>query len=139
MKYVATPDQFIEAENWRVRCYAMVETAAALKEVEAIAQLPALDGLLIGPYDLSLSCGRGEYLADGQGHEDFARIAAAARAAGKPWGMVVNSVIDRAFARSQGAELLVITDDVTALREGLASAFQKAIDEQSDSLDRAVS
>jgi 2-keto-3-deoxy-L-rhamnonate aldolase RhmA len=139
VKYVATPDQFVETENRRVRCYAMVETAAALKDVEAIAKLPALDGLLIGPYDLSLSCGRGEYLADGRGHEDFARIAAAARAANKPWGMVAGSALDRAFARSQGAELLVVTDDVTALREGLASAFQKASDEQSDPLDRVVS
>jgi len=117
----------------------MVETAAALEDVEAISQLSTLDGLLVGPYDLSLSCGRGEYLADGRGHDDVARIAAAARNAGKPWGMVVNSALDRAFARSQGAELLVITDDVTALREGLAGAFQKAIDEIAEPVSHAVS
>jgi 2-keto-3-deoxy-L-rhamnonate aldolase RhmA len=138
VKYVATPEHFVEAENRRARCYAMIETAAALEHVEAIAHLATLDGLLIGPYDLSLSCGRGEYLADGRGHEDVARIAQAARAAGKPWGMVVNSALDRAYARSQGAELLVITDDISALREGLAAAFQNAIDEQAAPLDRAV-
>ena len=136
VKYVATPEHFIETENRRARCYAMIETAAALEDVEEIARLATLDGLLIGPYDLSLSCGRGEYLADGRGHEDFARIAEAARAAGKPWGMVVNSALDRAFARSQGAELLVITDDISALREGLSAAFQNAVDEQAAPLER---
>lgn len=38
-------------------CIAMIETEAALAQVEAIAATPGLDGLLVGPVDLALSLG----------------------------------------------------------------------------------
>jgi len=37
---------------------AMIESRQGLEEVEAIAATPGLDGLLVGPYDLSASLGR---------------------------------------------------------------------------------
>ena len=42
----------------------MIETAGALRDVEEILALPAVDGLFMGPYDLSLSRGRGPYTAN---------------------------------------------------------------------------
>jgi 4-hydroxy-2-oxoheptanedioate aldolase len=37
----------------------MIETAAALADLEAIAATPGLDGLLVGPVDLALALGYG--------------------------------------------------------------------------------
>lgn len=40
-------------------CLAMIETAAGLDSIEAIAAIPGLDGVFIGPVDLSLDLGLG--------------------------------------------------------------------------------
>ncbi|KAJ1635926.1 Pyruvate/Phosphoenolpyruvate kinase-like domain-containing protein [Pavlovales sp. CCMP2436] len=53
-----SPNYFQEA-NGLVMCWAMIETAAALKNVKEIAAVEGIDGLFIGPNDLSLSLGVG--------------------------------------------------------------------------------
>ena len=116
--YQPAPPHFVEAENRRVKCWAMIETVAALESVEEIAGLNTVDGLFIGPNDLSLARGRGEYGADGRDHDDIARVADAARAAGKPWAMPIATLQDADFACQHGIAFMVVTDDLTALRDG---------------------
>lgn len=102
----------------------MIETATALGDVEEIAALETVDGLFIGPNDLSLARGRGEYNADGRDHEDIARIARAAAAQGKPWAMPIASREDRDFAGGLGISFMAITDERTALRDGLEATLR---------------
>ncbi|WP_050996885.1 HpcH/HpaI aldolase family protein [Sinorhizobium fredii] len=124
VNYMPAPRHFVEAENRRTKCWVMIETAQALEEVEKIAALEAVDGLFIGPNDLSLARGRGEYLADGSDHDDIRRIARAAQAHDKPWAMPVLSKLDRDLARSLNIAFMATTDDLTALRDGLAVGLQ---------------
>lgn len=49
------PDYLAHADE--ILALAMIETAQALENVEEIAATPGLDGLYIGPYDLSISLG----------------------------------------------------------------------------------
>jgi 2-dehydro-3-deoxyglucarate aldolase len=123
--YLPAPQHFVEAENQRVKCWAMIETVTALAEVGEIAALATVDGLFIGPNDLSLARGRGEYTADGRDHEDIARIAEAAALNGKPWAMPVASREDKDFAVQRGISFIAISDDLTALREGLEMAVRR--------------
>ncbi len=50
------PNYFEEA-NQQIVVFAMIETAAALENIEAIAQVPGLDGIYLGPFDLTASLG----------------------------------------------------------------------------------
>lgn len=43
-------------------CLAMIETAEAMNNLDAIAAVPGLDGLFVGPVDLALSLGLGAQL-----------------------------------------------------------------------------
>jgi 2-dehydro-3-deoxyglucarate aldolase len=124
VRYLPAPQHFVEAENRRVSCWAMIETATALEDVEGVAALETVDGLFIGPNDLSLARGRGEYNADGRDHEDIARIARAAAAQGKPWAMPIASREDRDFACGLGISFMAITDERTALRDGLEATLR---------------
>jgi 2-dehydro-3-deoxyglucarate aldolase/4-hydroxy-2-oxoheptanedioate aldolase len=124
VRYLPAPQHFVEAENRRVSCWAMIETATALEDVEEIAALDTVDGLFIGPNDLSLARGRGEYKADGRDHEDIARIATAAAARGKPWAMPIASRQDRDFACGLNISFMAITDERTALRDGLEATLR---------------
>ena len=80
-------DAFAAAEEAVV--FAMIETADGLERCEAIAAVPGLDGLFIGPGDLGLALGLGV----GQDRTEpelvaaFTRVLAACRSAGKHAGM----------------------------------------------------
>jgi 4-hydroxy-2-oxoheptanedioate aldolase len=77
-------DAYIKRANDDVLCLVMVETVTALECVEAIAAAPEIDGLYIGPSDLSLDMGVS--LSDWQNNDRHLaavqRIFAAAKANG---------------------------------------------------------
>jgi len=52
---------YFDDENRRTACYPMVETAAALRDLAEILKSPLVDGIFVGPSDLSLTRGRGRY------------------------------------------------------------------------------
>jgi 4-hydroxy-2-oxoheptanedioate aldolase len=69
-----------KAMNAATTCAVMVESADALDSVEAIAAVPGVDCLFIGPYDLALTLGTTvDALLDDDSHDAaLTRIAAAA-------------------------------------------------------------
>jgi 4-hydroxy-2-oxoheptanedioate aldolase len=113
---------FVSAENQRIACFPMIETVGALNDATAIAQLSTVDGLFIGPSDLSLARGRGLFQASESDFEDFSVVVAAAKAAGKRWGMPATRPDTIAYATGQSASLIVIADDLSALQQGLLRA-----------------
>lgn len=120
---VVKPDYY-ERENAVTRCYPMVESAAALKDIEAIIALPTVDGLFMGPSDLSLDSGRGAYRNTDADKADLRRVAAAAKAAGKPWIMPAWTKAERVFATELGAGYLVVADEYGSLILGLAESIR---------------
>jgi 4-hydroxy-2-oxoheptanedioate aldolase len=62
-------------------CLAMIETAAGLESIDRIAATPGLDGVFIGPADLSLDLGLGlpDFTDLSQLRDPIERIVAAAR------------------------------------------------------------
>ncbi|MCZ6873907.1 MAG: aldolase/citrate lyase family protein [bacterium] len=75
---------YIKRANDDVICLVMVETVQALENVEAIAKAPEIDGLYIGPSDLSLDMeiGLTEWPDDQRHIDAVERIFAAAKANG---------------------------------------------------------
>lgn len=108
-------------ENKRTKCYAMIETAESLHDVEKIIALDTVDGLFPGPSDLALACGRGAYAFNDADRKDLTRIARAAREAGKTWIMPAWTPAEREFAREEGAELLVVATQNMVLRNAIQS------------------
>jgi 4-hydroxy-2-oxoheptanedioate aldolase len=78
-------DAYVKRANEDVICLVMVETAKALENVEEIAKAPEIDGLYIGPSDLSLDMGVNinSWHNDERHLAAVQRIFAAARANGK--------------------------------------------------------
>lgn len=123
--YGDTPADFVGQENRRTAVYVMIETPGALREVREIAALDTVDGLLMGPYDLSLTRGRGQYAATSADEADARTIGAAAKEAGKLLGMGVGDDASAKLAGELGASIITIADDFTALHEGLAARFTR--------------
>lgn len=124
MSYGDTPTGFFDAENKRTICWPMIETPGALADVAAIAALDTVDGVFIGPADLSMRRGRGPYAESAADFADMTRIAKAAQAAGKGWALPAPSPKAYAFAVENGACFVTVSDDLTALRQGLAQGLR---------------
>lgn len=121
--YSPVDDDFIARENRRTLCIPMIETQGAYNEVDAIAELPTVDGLFIGPSDLSLARGRGAYRRTKEDFADLNRIAAAALSASKGFMLPAPSVEVFEFALKNGAQMVTICDDLSALMNGLKTDF----------------
>ena len=74
------PETEPEALNAATTCAVMIESADALDQVEAIAAVPGVSCLFVGPYDLALTLGTtvGALLDDDAAGSPLARITAAA-------------------------------------------------------------
>ena len=118
MNYGAVAPDFYQQENRRTLCLPMIETPGALADAAAIAALDTVDGLFVGPSDLSMTRGRGAFRATEKDLADLARIADAAGASGKIWALPAPGAKVFDFARRRGAALVTVADDLTALRGG---------------------
>ena len=119
LNYQDTPSTFVIDENRRTKCFVMIETPGSFEQVAQIAELPTVDGLFMGPYDLSLTRGRGQYQASEADKKDAEIIANSAAMKSKLLGMPAFSKDDLVFARNHSAYVITIADDVSMLVEGL--------------------
>src|SRR5205085_7016220 len=87
-------------------CFVMVETRDGLERVEEIAATPGLDGIYIGPSDLSLALGLTPRVGGPQLEEAIARVREAAHAHGLIAGMHCSGGADARNRAAEGFELV---------------------------------
>lgn len=122
VNYGAVPEGFFSNENKAVACLPMIESAAALQAVEEIIALPTVDGVFVGPTDLSLSRGRPDYRFNEQDQADIARIAQAAYHSGKPWIMPAWTAPERQFSLQHDVAWMVVMHEQGVAASGMKSA-----------------
>jgi 2-dehydro-3-deoxyglucarate aldolase/4-hydroxy-2-oxoheptanedioate aldolase len=118
--YGGDAKDFVARENRRTLCLPMVETPGALDDAGAIARLATVDGLFLGPSDLSLTRGRGLLKLDAADFRDAKRVVDAAKGAGKLFTLSGASDKSRRFAVRHGAAFIGAYDELSAMVEGFA-------------------
>ncbi|MFQ3536127.1 MAG: aldolase/citrate lyase family protein [Aggregatilineales bacterium] len=121
-------EDYAQSANSQVITFAMIETLQGLANVEEIAATPDLDGLYIGPADLSLALGLPPSTepSDPKFFEAVDRILAAGQASGK---IVCLHARTPEYARqmlSKGFRFLTLGND-TNLLSSAARAMVKAL------------
>lgn len=123
MRYDGPGAEFIDSENKTRLCYIMIETQGAFAEVSAIAALPCVDGLFVGPGDLSLSRGRGLFRDSAEDIADLEAIAQAAKGARKVFAAAGPTPRYARHATKLGAAFVASGDELTAMMIGFKSLF----------------
>lgn len=95
------------------------ETAEALAEIEAITALPGVDGIFIGPFDLSISLGIPGEFENPAFRAALERILAACRRTGKPCLIFAGDGTAATHRFSQGFDAVAIGQDATLLISGV--------------------
>lgn len=102
----------------------MIESAAGLAEAEAIAATPGIDALLVGTNDLAASLGHFGAPEHPEVLDAFARIAAAAQAHGKAFGVIgLPPALLRSHAMALEARFVVVANDVNLLLDAGTAAL----------------
>ena len=109
-------------------CLAMIETAEALGNAEAIAATPGLDGIYIGPSDLALTLGLAPTLV--LEHPPVLDAIERIRAVGAEHGIAVGlhclDAADAARHAGRGFAMVTAASDLLLLRTGIAGALATA-------------
>ena len=129
--------EYIRAANENTFICVQIEDPAALKHIRAMAKVDGVDVIFLGPGDFSILAG-----VPGQfGHPSIKNaiheIAAAAKEAGKHWGMPVNSPEEANRLLELGARFLYCGADILMLRAAFEE-MQKQFARVGFSFDRPV-
>jgi 4-hydroxy-2-oxoheptanedioate aldolase len=104
----------------------MVESSGAMADLEATLALDGVNGIYVGPRDLSLSLGCELNPNDPVLRPAFEQIWAACAAAGKPVGVhAADGAIARLY-RENGCRLVTVTSDIQAVASHTAAALKAA-------------
>jgi 4-hydroxy-2-oxoheptanedioate aldolase len=95
----------------------MVETASALDDLDAVLSVDGLDGVYVGPGDLSLSLGLTGDDHRAELREVLSSIITRAGAAGVPVGVHAYSGSEAAGFAAEGATIVTVAVDVVSLGE----------------------
>lgn len=127
MDYGGIAKAWPDKQNAQTVCYAQVETLGALQEAAEIAALDTIDGLFLGPSDLSLARARGPNRWTKADIEDLNRVARAAKKAGK---LFATTGAENAKSRQAGlaaqADFLTAGDDLSAMVAGFDQLLRAA-------------
>lgn len=110
---------YLGAADDTILTWAMVESAAALDNLDDILTTPGLDGVYVGPNDLALSLGEpaGQPAPSPRVLEALETIATAARAAGRLSGVFSADLPTACRLVDLGYDLVTPGNDVQLLRE----------------------
>jgi 4-hydroxy-2-oxoheptanedioate aldolase len=122
------PDQsvYLREANEHVITLAMIETRTALGNLDAIVDTPGIDGLFLGPSDLSIALSDGKSLdpLSKEVERELDRIVAAAQKAGKIPGAFCHTAERAAALDKRGMRFLAVMSDLAMLRAGAATALK---------------
>ncbi len=108
--------EYMLEANARVKVYAQIETVAGVENIEQILSVNGVDGVFIGPNDLSCDMGcigdKGPIIAA------IEKVANAAEKVGKPFGIIttVSELIEKAL--SSGASMISYGSELNMLKNG---------------------
>lgn len=102
-----------------------IETAGAIAEIEAIAQIPDVDLLFVGPADISQLLGVPGDFENPKCLETIKHIADVCAKYEKPWGIVPRGTEYAARAASWGCQMFVFGFDHHSFHAGIRAAKER--------------
>lgn len=127
-----TPDStYIADANRETFIITQVETLQAVENAEEIAAIDGIDGLFIGPADLSLRIANAPGGTDMTMDRAIERVSAAVAKHNKVWGMTAGSVADIERFRALGAQIVPWGGDFALMN------VLKTASEELDTIDGA--
>jgi 4-hydroxy-2-oxoheptanedioate aldolase len=123
---IGDPKAYLRDANDNVVTLAMIETRTAMANIDAIAAVPGIDVLFVGPSDLSIGLTDGAELDPHSPTVEAAldKIIAACRKAGKVAGLYCINAERAVACAKRGVRFLAVSSDLGFLRAGTAAQLK---------------
>jgi 4-hydroxy-2-oxoheptanedioate aldolase len=123
---ISDPKQYLNEANAATVTLAMIETKTAMANLDAIAAVPGIDVLFVGPSDLSIGLTDGKELDPHSDTVEAAldKIVAACRKAGKIAGLYCANAERAVACAKRGLRFLAVGSDLGFLRAGTAAQLK---------------
>jgi 2-keto-3-deoxy-L-rhamnonate aldolase RhmA len=118
--WIGAPKDYTVQANRETFLVVQIETPQALENAGAIAAVPGVDVLFLGPGDMSLRLGCTAAVNDPKMAEVQEKIAAVARQHGKAWGRPVGTATNARAVIQLGAQLVAYGSAFWAIHNHLA-------------------
>jgi 4-hydroxy-2-oxoheptanedioate aldolase len=120
--------RYLTTANEETMAIAMIETKTALGVIDDILAVEGLDGVFVGPSDLSVTFSGGEKVAPTDAFIDapIREIAARAKAAGKIAGAYAVNGERVRFFRKAGFQLIALASDLVYVARGISALLDDA-------------
>jgi 4-hydroxy-2-oxoheptanedioate aldolase len=117
---------YLREANDHIVTLAMIETRTALTNLDAIVDTPGIDGLFLGPSDLSIALSNGASLdpLSSEVERELDRILAATAGTKKIPGAYCHTGERAAALAKRGVRFLAVASDLAMLRAGAAAALK---------------
>lgn len=123
-----TSTEYLQQANESLVTIVQIETKEALQNIDAIAKVPGIDVLFVGPFDLGNNIGHS--ILDGTMHDELkeavAKILEVAKENKKNCGIYSTSGEQARQFADQGFQMVSVVADMVALPAYMTSALAKA-------------
>ncbi|WBU51895.1 HpcH/HpaI aldolase/citrate lyase family protein [Paracoccus sp. SCSIO 75233] len=117
--------EYLKQANELNLSIAMIETQQALDNLEAILSVPGIDGVFVGPVDLSVSLSDGSSLSSPKVDAALTRVAERAGAAGKLSGIFAASTEHAIDYAAKGYRFIGLMQDAMFLQKAADDAVTR--------------
>jgi len=128
--WIGKPADYVEQANRETFLVVQIETPAALENAEAIAAVPGVDVLFLGPGDMSLRLGCTPAVSDPVMMQVQQQLQEACAKHGKTWGRPVGTQADVKTLASLGSRFIVHGSEFGAIcahLQACAADFESAL------------
>ncbi len=120
-------DEYVEIAKHEPLVILQIEHIEAVRNLDSILDVPGIDGILVGPYDLSTSIGKSRQWYDPEVAGTYDLVARKV----KERGLLLGASCDSEYAswKKRGVNFIAIRGDYSAMLEGYTNAidnFKKA-------------
>jgi len=118
--------EYVTTANDELAVILQAENINAVENISEIIQVPDVDAILIGPYDLSASMGKMGRTHDAAVQAAIASVTKCCREAGMPLGIFADSAESAAPFIEQGYTLIAVSTDCLHMAQGARKTLKAA-------------
>ena len=127
--FAKNTDEYFATCNRETMIIPQCETMGCLENIEEIAAMSGVDGIFVGPYDLSISMGKPAQFADPEFKAALARITKACEAAGKPVFIYTGNNADAKRYFQEGFQGVALNMDAAVYINAYKKIYEEVLGE----------
>jgi len=116
---------YVDTANQYTTVIVQIEHIQAVQNLEGILEVPGIDGVLVGPFDLSASMGKPGFTDDPEVQAAIERVAQVCQERARPCGIFMGDPAGARWAMEKGFSMVACSTDTLLLHTALGNLLKE--------------